>query len=210
VREYGEDGSFVPDPEELFQLAGERTLTELSAYFGEYGDAVQHRVTACLEDATALLEAGHASAAVLRAFTSAELMVTHFIVRPLLSATLMSSEVSEALTAIAFQGANERERRIVPSILNHWGISVESMRLDDGTPIWNTLVGQVRKLRNAVAHEAQTPSPEEAALSLRTVVAFEQEVVRLIAARLGFFVRSQRWCDSSGQRYACKTPESWR
>ena len=82
MREYDDDGAFTPDPEEIFEVAGGRALSRLTAHFGRYGDAFQERVTRCIGDAQALADTGQSEAALVRSFTAVELMVAHFIVRP--------------------------------------------------------------------------------------------------------------------------------
>lgn len=210
VREYNDDGSFTPEPDEIFEGAGEHTHSHLTSYFGERGDAIQTRVTGCIRDAEALLDTEHCEAAVVRAFTAAELMVSHFIVRPLVSSVILSNEFFRVLIEAAFKDSNERERKLVPSILDRWSIEIGSIRLSDGTPAWGILTEKVRPLRNAIIHDGSSANRREAALSIEVAIAPEEQVVRVIGKRLGFFQKSNRWRDSSFQEYQSKELDSWR
>jgi hypothetical protein len=189
----------------------ERQAEAAAKYLQTFGDAPYERVLRCLDDGRSLLAAGHHEAALSRAFTAIELMVGHLLFRPLFMGVFLSEEIAARIVQEIINGKGEKERILVPTVLKHWNIDVERLRLPDGTPLWSAVTDPIRLKRNAVVHEGAQASESEASNAVAAAELLLEEVVYSLAKELGFTLKETgKWSEiqryTTTKHYPTKSP----
>lgn len=168
--------------EELRQLAE----TPVFEYLAHYGDAIEARVRACLSEARALLDAGFAGAAVVRAAAGIEITVRFFLARPLLQSAFLSNDWAQLLSQKFLNGRTAEDRELLPAILRNWKIDITTFKLPGGHQLWETVITHVWPSRNEYVHTGKMLGVEAAELAIDSLNAFLNDLVATVANRLGF------------------------
>lgn len=164
------------------------------AFLARYGDAVQARVDTCRTESAALRAAGFPGAALVRTAAGIELAVRFFLVQPLVLSAFLSDEWARLLTDRMFKSRTADDRKLLPAILRNWGVPLTSIKLSDGSQMWEALVQRVWKARNEYVHAGATVLDDEAAIATECLECLLANVVSPIARELGFTREdSGRW-----------------
>jgi hypothetical protein len=163
----------------------ERSDDNVRSYLGTYGDAVEARIRKCLNDAETLAKAGHFGPALVLAATSVELILGHLVLRPLLQGAFLSEEWADILARRITGGRSADDRELLPRVARLWKVDVSGMKLQDGRPLWNTVVGEIWPTRNHFVHRADPVNKAMASSAIEAVRALLNQLVAPIAMKVG-------------------------
>ena len=155
-------------------------------YLGTFGDAVQQRIDRCLADSRTLIQQGFWAASTIFSVTAAELAIRYFILRPILGAAFLSEEWASILLGRILTQRSASDRELLPAVLRSWSVDLTTLRISDGTPLWNAFVAEVVPLRNDIVHKGAPASLEQATRALALTDAFLSMVVGPLSDRFGF------------------------
>jgi hypothetical protein len=155
-------------------------------FLGTYGDAIDARLDNTLATARYASQAGFPRYAVVGAVTAIELIMRYMLVRPLLQGAFLSDSWAKMLTKHIVQARIAQERHLLPSVLGMYDIKIEDFELSDGSALWKTFVTKIVPKRNAIMHEGDNATPEEAKLSLECVNTLREVIVAQIGKKMGF------------------------
>jgi len=173
--------------DEYVQAELQRMATEPAfLYLAHNGDAIEKRVRSCLRESEALLSAGFAGAAVVRAAAGIEITIRFFLARPLVQGAFLSDEWSSLLSQKVLNGRTTEDRELLPAILRNWGVEITAIVLPGGGQAWEAFVSRVWPLRNDYVHKAATASTSEAELAIAVLRCLSEDLVKAVACRLGF------------------------
>jgi hypothetical protein len=82
--------------------------------------------------------------------------------------------------------AQALERQLLPSVLGMYDIKIEDLKLSDGSALWKTFVTKIVPKRNAIMHNGDNATPEEATLALECANTLRKVVVAQIGKKMGF------------------------
>jgi hypothetical protein len=71
-------------------------------------------------------------------------------------------------------------------MLEMYGVKLDDLKLSDNAPLWETLIKKIFPKRNAIVHEGDNTTPEEADLALECANTLRKEVVSQIAKKMSF------------------------
>lgn len=148
------DVSYGYIEEQVREAIDGRPEDSARAYLGTYRDAVTERVQHTIDEAEALLAAGHHGPATSLAATAVELTVRDLVIRPLVQGAFLSDQWAATLTNHILRGAPGEVRRLLPVIATAWGLDLDEVRLADGAGVWGIFTGPVSQARNAFVHRA--------------------------------------------------------
>jgi hypothetical protein len=168
--------------EELRRIAEEPVFS----YLAYYGDAIEARVRRCLDQARNLIEAGFSGAALVRAAAGIEVTIRFFLARPLVQGAFLSDDWSQLISEKVLNGRTAEDRELLPAILRNWKIDITSVKLPDGSQVWEQIVGKVWRGRNGYVHKADDASRDEAMLAINCLETLLSQVVDPLARKLGF------------------------
>lgn len=168
--------------EELRRIAEEPVFL----YLANNGDAIETRVKRCLNQANTLIDSGHHGAALVRAAAGIEVTIRFFLARPLVQGAFLSDDWAELLSQKVLNGRTAEDRELLPAILRNWKIDITSVKLQDGSQVWENIVKKVWPHRNNYVHRADDASLEDALLAIECLIALLARVVDPLAQRLGF------------------------
>lgn len=200
-------------PEELAELAREaqeaerdyeaslvrdalRSISKDAAkgYLAKYGDAVDARIRACLEQAKQLAAEDHPGPALTLAATALEVTIRFLLLRPLVQGAFLSDRWAAILAARVATGRTADDREMLPAILREWGVDLTKVKAPSGTLVWPFIVDRLWSLRDRFVHRFDAVPPDAAAQAVECAVAFRAAVVGSVAKRLGFTLdETQRW-----------------
>src|SRR5579871_4136188 len=124
-------------------------------YLCTYGDAIAKRFDLVISQAKYASQSGYPHFAVLGAVTAVELATKYMLFRPLLQGAFLSDAWAQILTTRFTKARSNREREILPQILEMHGIKLKELKLPDGSLFWDTLTKVVILKRNSIAHEGE-------------------------------------------------------
>jgi hypothetical protein len=156
------------------------------AFLARFGDSIQERVDACINDATRLRAAGFPGAALERAAAGIEITIRFFLAKPLVLGAFLSDEWAEALTKRLIGPRTAEDRGLLPAILRNWSIDLMTLHLSDGSQMWEVVVKRVWDHRNNYVHAAATITDEEASVAIECLEQLLSQVVAPMAHELGF------------------------
>jgi hypothetical protein len=166
-------------------------------HLGKFGDAVQERVDACIQQSQQFAADGHPSLSLVLSVTATELVIHHLILRPILGGAFLSEQWAEVLVKRILSQRSASDRELLPAVLKTWDIDLNALKLADGKPLWQTFVNQVVPKRNAVVHQGAQVHETMSKLSLEAHRAFAQEIVAKLSDRLGFsWSATHRWSET--------------
>ena len=131
----------------------ERSAEVASKYLQTYGDAAQERIDHSLVQARQHLAEGVHESAIARSFTAIELTVGYLLFRPQLLGVFLSEELAARLVQELFEGASQRERVLLPTVLSHWEVDLDAISLTSGEKLWLYITDTLHPLRNAIVHD---------------------------------------------------------
>ena len=173
--------------EEFLERELQRIAEEpVFSYLACYGDAIEARVRRCLDQARNLIEAGFPGAALVRAAAGIEVTIRFFLARPLVQGAFLSDDWSRLISEKVLNGRTAEDRELLPAILSNWKIDITSVKLPDGSQVWEQIVGKVWRGRNGYVHKADDASRDEAMLAINCLEALLEQVVNPLARKLGF------------------------
>lgn len=184
--------------EEAFNKFLEEQLLEIAsspvfAYLAKHGDAIEERVRCCIEEATALRNAGFFGAALIRSAAAIEISIRFFLARPLLSGAFLSDEWAATLSERILKKRTAEDRELLPAILQNWGIDITKVLLSDKSQVWEQVTKRVWPRRNDYVHKGASIGESDAVLASACLDAILKEVVDPISVLLGF-TRDQTGC----------------
>ena len=138
------------------------------------------------DGASALLQSGFPSSALVQATTAIEITIRFLLVRPLVQGAFLNDEWAEILAARIGRGRTAHDREILPRLLWLWKIDLGALKLTDGKCLWSTITQNVFKERDRVVHEGETASHDIVKAALECCRLLNEKVVRKIAVELGF------------------------
>lgn len=175
-----------------------KTISEDGArrYLVDNGDAAQDRINKANADAAALISQGFFAPSVTASTTAIEIMVRELLLMPLVQGAFLSEEWGEVLTERIVGSRSSDTRKIVPAILGRWGIKIEPIAFDGGTPLWAYIQGELWPKRNLIVHAGAPAEQAEAMRASEAAKATEALIVRPVAAKLGFRLDAgKKWSD---------------
>lgn len=144
----------LANQEMINSAIAEIPIERASTYLGIYGDAIQARAEARLNEAGRLLEAGFSGPALVSSVTGLEIIIRFLILRPLVDGAFLSDDCAAILADRIVSGRSVDDRRILPKMLAQWGIGLESLVLPNGRGLLGTL-DTVWQTRNAFVHKSE-------------------------------------------------------
>jgi hypothetical protein len=156
-------------------------------FLGTYGDAIDKRLDDITAQARYARESGYPRFAVVGAVTAIELITRYMLVEPLLQGAFLSESWAKILTKHIIQRRKQAtERDLLPSVLGMYEIKIDDLKLADGSPLWKTFVTIIVPKRNAIAHDGDNATPDEADLALECANTLRKEVVAQVAKKMNF------------------------
>jgi hypothetical protein len=73
-----------------------------------------------------------------------------------------------------------------------YDIKLGELKLSDVSPLWKTFVNVIVPKRNAIAHDGESASPDEADLALECANTLRKEVVAQVAKKMDFDLENKR------------------
>jgi len=162
-------------------------------YLAKYGDAIEARVSRCLEQARSLIDAGFHGAALVRAATGIEITIRFFLARPLVQGAFLSDDWARLISEKVLKGRTVEDRELLPAILRNWNVEITNVKLPDGSQAWEHILNKIWPRRNCYVHKADDASCEDANLAVKCLEALLLQVVALLGQRLGF-TRAETGC----------------
>jgi hypothetical protein len=176
-------------------------------YLGTYGDAIDKRFDLVMAQAKYARQQGYPHFAILGAVTAIELATKHMLFRPLLQGAFLSDAWAQILTRRFTNARSDRERDILPQILEIHGVKIKGLPLSDKSLFWKALVDKVIRKRNLIAHEGEFATPAEADLAIECADVLWSKVVLEVGKKLGRkFDEGERWADLGEDGYEPKDP----
>jgi hypothetical protein len=180
---YEMDAAMAQMEEDILQRASSDNTKH---YLGTYGDAISERINKCRADASALFESGFYSASLLSSVTGIELTIKYLLVLPLIQGALLPNPIADVVgTKIGF-GRSTEDRKMLPTLLQPFGIDLDKAVLPSGKRLWNTIQKDVLEARNRSVHLGEDCAKETAAIAMDCLRALENEIVFKLADKLGF------------------------
>jgi hypothetical protein len=169
----------------------ERVPTDLHedavrSYLGANGDAIDFRVEKLLSMAEGLLARSFAGPSIVVSVTALELMIQYFCVRPIVEGVFLSDLAAHEVTKRITGGRTSDQRSLLVPILRPWGIELEKILLAGGKSLWSEIQSVVVRGRDAFVHRGDDVSDDTARLAIECARTFRDQVVMVIANRLGF------------------------
>lgn len=190
--EYAQDeyeSQFIQD------AISDQSTEQVSSYLGTFGDAVNERVQAALDDARVLVDEGRYGLSVTRSATATELIVRFLLLRPLVQGAFLSDEWADILTKRAIGGRSAEDRDLLPAVARAWEIDLLGARLSNRQPMWETITTELWPRRHQFVH-AGTHVPEDVARRGTEIVELMlSDFVAPMAARFQLSWPRTRWCD---------------
>jgi hypothetical protein len=156
-------------------------------FLGTYGDAIDTRLDDIIAQTRYARQGGYPRFAVIGAVTAIELITRYLLVEPLLQGAFLSGSWAKILTRHIIQhGKQAIQRDLLPSVLSMYDIKLGELKLSDGSPLWKTFVTVIVPKRNAIAHDGESASPDDADLALECANTLRKEVVAQVAKKLDF------------------------
>ena len=157
--------------EQYEQMVIDEYLNELAegpahGQMATFGDAVEKRMLECIDEAKRLNATGFPGASLARSVTAIEIIIRHFLVRPLIYAAFSTDEWADVLVDRILQKGprgSTTEKELLPAILRNWGIDITAVVMPGGKNLWQTLKGKpggLFELRNTYAHHGANCNPE--------------------------------------------------
>ncbi|PIR21165.1 MAG: hypothetical protein COV45_00025 [Deltaproteobacteria bacterium CG11_big_fil_rev_8_21_14_0_20_47_16] len=153
-------------------------------YLGTYGDCIESRVRYCLKEGKELLESNHYSSSLIMSSTATELIVRFFILMPLVHGALLDYKWVQILTKAIISSRSANDRKLLPQVLDSWGITISEHRLSNNKGMWETFVELLWPRRNKCIHTGENTVREFAELAQECANSF-LELVKLIADKFG-------------------------
>ncbi|MEY9757157.1 hypothetical protein [Bradyrhizobium yuanmingense] len=182
----------------------------IRAYLGTYGDAIDERVTEVISAARYANQGGFPRFAILGAVTAIEIIIGHMLVRPLLQGAFLSNSWAQILTAHVLGGRAPLARKLLPSVLEMYDLKIDDLKLEDGSPLWQTFLSKVIPLRNAIAHAGERATQEQALVAIECAMTLRKELVAKVAIKLRFdFKNVSKWSEhvsDEGYTYDAASP----
>jgi hypothetical protein len=173
----------------------------VAAYFGNYGDAIQTRLDRLLKTAEDLIAHECFEASVVTAVTAMEVLLRHYLVRPLLKGELGSNFIADELVAEILSRRSSTDRDLLPVLVQGWKIGRWTWRLTDapGSPeLWKTFKEKILPIRNALVHQGTRASIDDAKLALSVPKRFLESVLPQLADQVGLsWSVTRKWSDVS-------------
>jgi len=155
-------------------------------FLGTYGDAIDARLDDTLAIARYASQGGFPRYAVVGAVTAIELIMRYMLVRPLLQGAFLSDSWAKILAKHITQRRTAQERDLLPSVLGMYDIKIDDLKLSDGSALWKTFVTKIVPKRNAIMHDGDNATPDEAKLALECANTLRKDVVAQIAKKMDF------------------------
>lgn len=203
VTSLGEDGE--PDYDRYMDAAyeyeshviaeGIREQSEERArrYLSEHGDAVWGRVEPLLGEAEALLP-DHPGASLTVCLTAAELIIRFLLLRPLLGGLIFDDRLAERLAREASTGRTRRDHEILPMVNEAWQLSLDRLKIENGTLVWPRLE-DLWRLRDYFVHRGDGVSEADAREAILCTMELVSGLVELVAARLHMTWPEEVWLE---------------
>jgi hypothetical protein len=167
--------------EDSLKLVSEENVRD---YLGTFGDSIESRVRYCLKEGKKLLESNHYSSSLIMTSTATELIVRFFILMPLVHGVLLDYKWAQILTEKIISSRSADDRKLLPLVLDSWGISINKHKLSNNHDAWDNFIKVLWPMRNKCIHTGKNASKENAELAQECAIAF-LELVKLIADKFG-------------------------
>lgn len=174
----------------------ENALKELSyenirSFLGTYGDAIEERISVLLNDSERLLNHNFYGPSLVLSASSIEIIIRFFLIRPLIQGAFLSDEWADLLSERIINGQPLRDRKLLPLILNNWGVDIYSYNLSNGKRLWKTIQSNILRKRNLFVHQGEFVNYDESNTALQcAVILFD------IAKKFGFTLDTTgRWSE---------------
>jgi hypothetical protein len=156
------------------------------AYLGKYGDAVDARITGCLEQAEALVKVDAPGPALTLATSAIEIAIRFLLLRPLVQGAFLSDRWAGILATRVVSGRTAGDRELLPGILREWGLDVNKVTSESGIQVWPFIKGRMWPLRDRFVHQAEPVAAKIASEAIDCARTFRAQVVGRVATKLGF------------------------
>jgi hypothetical protein len=165
-------------------------------YLGHNGDAIEQRVARLRKAAQSLFDSGHLGPSLTVSVTALEVMIHYFCIKPLVQGAFLSDLWADTLARWIVRNRPSEQRALLVGILKVWGIDLQSIKVANGKPLWDTVHSQMLPKRNDFVHEGSEPSKEDVALAMECDEAFHKEIVGQLAKKLGFILeKTGKWSE---------------
>jgi len=165
-------------------------------HLGTVGDAVEQRVSWCLDEAKALLDQDHLGAGLTVAATALEIMIRFMVVRPFVAAAFLSDDWSDLFfDRLIAERRSAGDRELLPALLQRVNLDLATITLDTGAQLWSS-IREVWEARNRFVHQADPPQRKTVELALKCALAFREIVIAAVAKAFGFtLATSGKWSE---------------
>jgi len=154
-------------------------------YLGTYGDAVEERTRECVKLAKELQKANFHGSSLSLFVTAIELLIRFMLLRPLMQGAFLSDEWAEILSNRIAAGRSSEDRKMLPAILQQWGIDINSLRTKSNRHLWSSIQDVIKK-RHGFVHSGKSVAPQDSQEGLEAVDALLTQVLIPLAEKLGF------------------------
>lgn len=163
-----------------------RTLAEIKEnainyYFFYYGDFIEQRILERIDAAKRLIGGGFYGESLTSSIIAVELTIRWFLLRPLCEAAFISEELADVLLQrILPPRTSSVDRELLPKILLHWGSNVTSLRLRDGSQLWQKLTTDYIPARNQFVHRGESVGAHIATGAIAAAEQLMTESIRIV------------------------------
>lgn len=176
----------------------ERRKERVASYLGNYGDAAQKRIDRLLKTADELRDRGAFGASVVSSVTAMELILRHYLVRPMLKGELGFNFLADVLVDEILKNRRPAgDRDMLPLLVQNWRLGFERQRVSDAKDspeLWKTFKDTVVPLRNLIVHQGAEATSDEAALAVAIPRRFLEVVVSRLADEVGLsWSATRKW-----------------
>lgn len=168
----------------------EGSLKELSeenirSYLFDHNEDILARIDSCASQGKRVHDAGCYGAAVVLSATAIEIIIRDLLVTPLIQGAFLSGEWASILAGRISNGRTTEDRKLLPLILAHWGIKIESVMLAEKEQLWSYITKDFWPKRNRIVHTGETATEAEALKAIQAVGLLISKAVTPILDKLG-------------------------
>lgn len=180
---YDEYMAEIGREEEARRAIRQVSVETVSDYLASFGDALEARIRGLITEATELLDRAHPGPSLVVSFTAIELLLRHFVLKPLVTGAFLSDYWADLLVDRVVSGCSARDRELLPLVAAEWEIDLQRISLSDGSSAWAFLTSEMGIKRNHFVHKGHAVSQEVAVKGIKAAEALFSGLLHPIAKK---------------------------